>query len=97
MDNDIIDISLDFENLDNGGGSWNNQKNDQKLAMPKAVRPLHVLEENSGEHQKFLMSSLYQNSFPKMWNLESIRLHSNQTHRGCQLALNHALTQDSLN
>jgi hypothetical protein len=26
MDNDIIDISLDFENLDNGGGSWNNQK-----------------------------------------------------------------------
>ena len=24
MDNDIIDISLDFENLDNG--SWNNQK-----------------------------------------------------------------------
>jgi hypothetical protein len=26
MDNDIIDISLDFENLDNGGGNWNNQK-----------------------------------------------------------------------
>jgi hypothetical protein len=26
MDNDIIDISLDFENLDNEGGSWNNQK-----------------------------------------------------------------------
>ena len=25
MDNDIIDISLDFENLD-GGSSWNNQK-----------------------------------------------------------------------
>ena len=27
MDNDIIDISLDFENLDgSGSGSWNNQK-----------------------------------------------------------------------
>ena len=26
MDNDIIDISLDFENLDGGSGSWNNQK-----------------------------------------------------------------------
>ena len=26
MDNDIIDISLDFENLDNGSSSWNNQK-----------------------------------------------------------------------
>ena len=26
MDNDIIDISLDFENLDSGGGGWENSK-----------------------------------------------------------------------
>ena len=84
MDNDIIDISLDFENLDNGGSSWNNSKktnfgggiellmNEKKMENSGPTSDIDIEDLNNLEDEMNNLANEISGSGPSSFGLGSI-------------------------